>query len=165
MMVTDGGYRNKREMNMEPTVAIVVDLFRSVHQQLRDIVRNMDSEQLNWSPAPETNSVAVMVTHTLASELDTLLLVRGLTGDRDRDSEFRVIAPSPSELLEAIDRADALLTHHGESITADELMAIRTRPNRDPQAALHWLINNYGHAREHLGHLQLTTQVYQQQKR
>ena len=148
---------------MEPIIATVVDLFRSVHQQLRDIVGEMDSEQLNWSPAPETNSVAVIVTHTLASELDTLLLVRDVTGDRDRDSEFRVSVPGVAELLAAIDRADELLTHHGENITGDELMAVRTRPNRDPQIGLHWLINNYGHAREHLGHLQLTSQMYQEQ--
>lgn len=147
---------------MEPTIATIVDLFRSVHQQIRDIVRDLDSEQLNWSPAQGTNSVAVLVTHTLASELDTLLLVRDLTGDRDRDAEFRVTAPGADGLLAAIDRADELLREHGESITMEELMATRTRPNRDPQIALHWLINNYGHAREHLGHLQLTTQMYQQ---
>ena len=147
---------------MEPTIETVVDLFRSVHQQLRDIVREMDSDQLNWSPAPKANSVAVIVTHTLASELDTLLLVRDLTGDRDRDAEFRTVAPGASDLLAAIDRADELLTQHGEHIIVDDLMATRTRPNRDPQIGLHWLINNYGHAREHLGHLQLTTQMYQQ---
>jgi hypothetical protein len=147
---------------MEPTIETVVDLFRSVHQQLRDTVRDMDSDQLNWSPASDANSVAVILTHTLASELDTLLLVRGLTGDRDRDAEFRTVAPGATNLLAAIDRADELLAQHGEYITVDELMAVRTRPNRDPQIGLHWLINNYGHAREHLGHLQLTTQMYQQ---
>lgn len=149
---------------MEPTIATIVDLFRSVHQQFRGSVREMDSDQLNWSPAPDTNSPAILVMHTLASELDTLLLVRGLTGDRDRDSEFRVTATSAADLIAALDRADELLTEHGASITEDDLMATRTRPNRDPQIALHWLINNYGHAREHLGHLQLTSQVYQQQR-
>lgn len=148
---------------MESTVETVVDLFRSVHQQLRDIVRDMDSEELNWFPAPETNSAAVIVTHTLASELDTLLLVRDLPNDRDRDSEFRTMVPSASELLEGIDRADQLLTQHGENITGDDLMAVRARPGRGPQTGLHWLINNYGHARQHLGHLELTMQMYQQQ--
>lgn len=148
---------------MEPTVEIVVDLFRSVHQKLRDIVRDMDSEQLNWFPAPETNSAAVLVAHTLASELATLLLVRALEGDRDRDSEFRTSVQGPSELLAAIDRADELLTLHGESITGDHLMAVRARPNRGSQSGLHWLIDNYGHARQHLGHLELTMQMYQHQ--
>lgn len=148
---------------MEPTVATIIDLFLAVHQQLRDSVREMDRKQLNWSPASETNSPAVLIMHTLASELDTLLLVRNLTGDRDRESEFRVAAASAAELLAAIDHADELLTKHGENITEDDLLATRTRPNREPQLAMHWLINNYGHAREHLGHLQLTAQIYQKQ--
>ena len=148
---------------MDATVAPIVDLFRSLHQQLRDTVRGMSSEELNWSPGPDMNSVAVLVTHTLGSELDTLLLVRDMTGDRDRDAEFQVDAGSADELLAAIDRADALLTEHGEAITAADLAATRTRPNRDPQIALHWLVNNYGHAREHLGHLNMTRQLHQQQ--
>ena len=34
--------------------------------------------------------------------------------------------------------------------------------DRDPQIGLHWLLNNYGHAREHIGHLELTAQLYKQ---
>ena len=147
---------------MDATVAPIVDLFRSVHQQLRDVVQDAESEELNWSPGPEMNSIAVLVTHTLGSELDTLLLVRDIKGDRDRDAEFRVSAGSAAELLDAIDRADELLVEHGEAITANDLAATRTRPGRDPQIALHWLINNYGHAREHLGHLGMTRQLYRQ---
>jgi len=147
---------------MDSTVAVVVDLYKSVHQQLRGIVENLDSNELNWSPGPEMNSVSVLVTHTLGSELDTLLFVRDLTGSRDRDSEFRVESASADKLLAAIDRADSVLDEHGGGITRDELEATRTRPGRDPQVGLNWLINNYGHAREHLGHLNLTRQLYQQ---
>lgn len=147
---------------MDATISTIVDLYRSVHQQLRDLVQDMDSDQLNWSPGPELNSIAVIVTHTLGSELDTLLFVRDIQGDRDRDAEFQVSVDSADDLLAAIDRADALLAEHGESITAADLATTRTRPDRDPQVALHWLVNNYGHAREHLGHLHVTRQLYQQ---
>lgn len=145
---------------MDQTVATIVDLYHSIHTQFRESVQDMDSEQLNWSPGPGLNSVAVLVTHTLGSELDTLLFVRDLQGDRDRESEFQVSAASASELIEAIDRADTLLGEHGERITGDVLASTRTRPDRDPQVGLHWLINNYGHAREHLGHLHMTRQLY-----
>jgi hypothetical protein len=147
---------------MDSTVSSVIDLYRGIHRQLRDIVQDMDSEELNWSPGPELNSVVVIVTHTLGSELDTLLFVRNLSGDRDRDAEFQAQATNASELIEAIDRADALLAEHGEQITEDDLASTRTRPGRDPQIGVHWLINNYGHAREHLGHLHMTRQLYQQ---
>ncbi|MDQ3540616.1 MAG: DUF1572 domain-containing protein [Chloroflexota bacterium] len=147
---------------MDSTVSSVLDLFQGVHRQLRDIVKDMDSEELNWSPGLELNSVVVIVTHTLGSELDTLLFVRNLSSDRDRDAEFEVQATNASQLIEAIDRADRLLVEYAEQITADDLASTRTRPGRDPQLGVHWLINNYGHAREHLGHLHMTRQLYQQ---
>lgn len=147
---------------MDQTVATIVDLYQSIHRQFRDIVQDMDTKQVNWSPGPGLNSVAVLVTHTLGSELDTLLFVRDLQGDRDRDSEFQASAAGASELIDAIDRAGTLLVEHGERITGDMLAMTRTRPDRDPQIGLHWLINNYGHAREHLGHLHMTRQLYDQ---
>lgn len=147
---------------MDQTASTIVDLFLKAHAQLRDLVRDMDADQLNWAPAPDTNSPAVLVTHTLASEYHTLLFVRDIVEDRDRDAEFRATATSADELLAQIDRADELLRQHGEAITAEDLEATRSRPDRAPQIGLHWLVNNYGHAREHIGHLELTAQLYKQ---
>ena len=147
---------------MDQAASTIVDLFLNAHAQLRDIVRGMDADQLNWAPAPETNSPAVLVTHTLASEYHTFLFVRDRVEDRDRDAEFRARATSAGELLAQIDRADELLREQGQALTADDLAAVRTRPDRAPQIGLHWLLNNYGHAREHIGHLELTAQLYKQ---
>lgn len=148
---------------MDPTAAVVVDLFKTLHQQLRDLVANLDSDELNWSPGPEMNSIAVLVTHTLGSELDTLLLVRDLPSDRDRDAEFQVESVGAPELLTAIDNADDVVEEHGVAITSENLAAMRARPGREDQSGLYLLINNYGHAREHLGHINLTRQLYARQ--
>ena len=147
---------------MEPVVAAVVDLYGSVHRQLRELIEGMDAGALNWSPGPEMNSLAVLVTHTVASELDTLTFVRDVPNDRDRDAEFRTKAPGASELMATLDRGDANLREHGAAITSDQLSAVRERPGRDPQIGLHWLINNCGHAREHLGHAQMTKLLWEQ---
>lgn len=147
---------------MEPAVAPIVDLFRDVHHKLRDVVRDRDDRALNWSPGPDLNSIAVLVIHTLGSELDTLLFIRDIESDRDREAEFRVHANDATILLEAIDRADAVLMEHAAAISADDLKAKRARPGREPRTGLHQLVNNYGHAREHLGHLDMTVQLLQQ---
>ena len=149
---------------MTSTVSTVADLFRSVHQQLRETVESLDDRELDWSPGPEMNSIAVLVTHTLGSELDTLNLVRGIAGDRDRDAEFRVSGSTKADLLAALDRGDARLEEHSAAITDDELAIVRERPGRDPQTGLHWLLNNYGHAREHLGHTHMTIQLLRQRQ-
>ena len=49
-------------------------------------------------------------------------------------------------------------------ITAEDLAAVRPRGERTPETGLHWLLTNYGHAREHLGHIQLTKQLYAEAK-
>lgn len=149
---------------MEPVVDAVVDLYGSVHRQLREVIDGMDTEALNWAPGPEMNSLAVLVTHTVASELDTLTFVRDVPSERDRDAEFRTKTPDVTELMKTLDRGDANLAEHGKAITASQLDAMRERPGRDPQVGLHWLVNNCGHAREHLGHAQMTKLLWEQRE-
>ena len=145
---------------MEPIVSTVVDLYRGVHDQFRETVRGMDRAQLDWSPGPEFNSIAVLVTHTLGSELETLRTICRIESDRDRNAEFDVRARSAEELLGQLDRADALLAELGSAITARDLESSRERPGRNPQSGLRWLLTNYGHTREHLAHLEMTMQLY-----
>ena len=145
---------------MESVVATVVELFRAVHAQLRDEVRGLDAAALNWTPAPGTNSVAVLVVHTLGSEAEVLRTVAAVPSERDRDAEFRVGASADQALLARLDDADALLRDLGGRITAADLAALRPRGDRPPQTGLYWLVSDYGHAREHLAHIQLTKQLY-----
>jgi len=145
---------------MDMVVSTVSDLYKVVHAQLRKEVEGMDERALNWSPAPETNSIAALVVHTLGSEAEVLRTVRALPGQRDRDAEFRATAASASELVARLDKADRYLDEMSAGITAADLAAMRPRGDRPPQTGMYWLISNYAHAREHLGHVQLTKQVY-----
>jgi hypothetical protein len=145
---------------MNPVMAKVAEQFHLIHSQLRDEVRGLSPDELNWRPAPETNSIAVLVTHTLGSEAEVLRVAAGVEGSRDRDAEFRVTAPDAEDLLREIDQADSYLEALAPRITADDLTAERPRGDRPPETGLHWLLTNYGHAREHLGHIQLTKQLY-----
>lgn len=144
---------------MDQTVAEIASGFKSVHQHLRDEIAGLSAEQLNWRPAPETNSIAVLIVHTLGSEAEVFRISSAVPAPRDRDSEFLVEAGSAAELLTMLDAADALVDDLALRITSDMLPVVRERGNRPPQTALHWLLTNYGHAREHLAHIQLTKQV------
>ena len=87
-------------------------------------------------------------------------LVAGVSGARDRDAEFVPQQVTKQHLLTRLDAADALLVDLAPRIGSAELEAIRERPERNPHSALHWLVTNYGHAREHLAHIELTLQLY-----
>jgi len=107
--------------------------------------------------------VATIVTHTLGSEAETLHAVAGVPGSRDRDAEFDRGDQSKTDLLEQIDRAVSLLDELAPRLTDDRALSLTTLPTLpgdDRRSGWTWLVQNLGHAREHMGHLRLTVQLY-----
>ena len=133
--------------------------FHDLHERLREEVRGLDPGTLNWRPLPKANSVAVLVTHTLGSELQMIRSVRSIPNERDRESEFKVESDA-QRLLEMIDAADREMGEQIAALTAEDLTELRPRGDRPPQPGLFWLATNYGHAREHLAQIELTKQLY-----
>ncbi len=141
-------------------VATFILLSREIHGQLRDEVSSLEPRALTWAPGPDTNSPS------LGSEAEVLRVVRGLPVDRDRAAEFSQRIEESQELLNRIEDADRLLEEVAARITEGDLETLRVRPsavrNRSPRTGLFWLLNSYGHAREHLAHFQLTKQLFLQ---
>ncbi len=133
--------------------------FHDLHEKLREQVRGLDRGTLNWRPLPKANSIAVLVTHTVGSELEMIRSVRSIATERDRDSEFKAEAEG-EQLLEMIDAADREMDEQIAALTAADLTELRPRGDRQPQAGIFWLITNYGHSREHLAQIELTKQLY-----
>ncbi len=140
-------------------VKTVGALYRDVHEKFREQVRGLDHGTLNWSPLPKANSIAVLVTHSIGSEVEMLRSLRMIATERDRESEFKVESES-ADLLVLIDQADRELDEHLGALTAADLTEERPRGDRPPRPGIQWLISNYGHAREHLAQIELTKQLY-----
>jgi len=134
-------------------------LFSELHENLRVQVRGLDDGTLNWRPLPKANSVAVLVTHTLGSELEMMRSVRSIPNQRDRDSEFRA-ETGAQRLLEMIDAADREMGELIAAASEADLTELRPRGDRPPRPGMEWMISNYGHAREHLAQIELTKQLY-----
>jgi len=146
-------------------VAILIDLYRIVHRELREELVNLPEEALNWRPGPSTNSPGTLVAHMLSSEIEMWQSLLELPNERDRAAEFAAHHYSTQELTRYLDAADAALAQIAPRVTVLDLQALRTRPDKPaPQPGLFWLVRNYGHAREHLAHLQFTRQLYFQLK-
>ena len=142
---------------------VLLGLFHQLHRLVDAEVAALDDDGLNWVPAPGANSVATVVTHLLGSEAETLRAVAGVDAERDRDAEFAHGARDRVTLLGETAAADRLLGELGPLIDEGRLgalVALPTLPATDRRTGLAWLVANYGHAREHLGHLQLTAQLY-----
>ncbi len=149
---------------MEPVVATLADLFRAVHHQFRDEIKNVDAAGLQWTPGAQTSCIATLVVHVLGAERETLMMVRGQDAERNRDAEFESSAESQQDLLRRLDAADTLLDELTPKIIASDLSALRERAVGGTNTGLYWLLRNFGHSREHLAQAQLTHQLYEQQR-
>ncbi len=152
------------EAGGEGSTNIVLSLFSKLHQQLRHETSGLDGDALNWEPTDGANSIATIVVHLVGSEAETLRAVAGLAGERDRDAEFRRGTLDCSQVSQLLNEADDLLREVSPHIGTDRLEAmliLPTLPTVDVRPGLTWLVGNCGHAREHLGHIQLTRQLYQ----
>ena len=120
----------------EPGPAVYYELTKETHDLMRAAVADLDPAALAWRPAPETSSIAVLVVHTLGSELEVLRCVRGLPSDRVRDEEFVDHETTAADLLARLDRATALLDEHIPQITEADLTSMRDRPQPPAPARL-----------------------------
>lgn len=152
----------------QDATSIVLTLFRQLHEQLREEVSGLDDDALNWVPTAGANSIATIITHLIGSEAETLRSIADLPCERDREAEFRVGECTLDQIRTLLDEADVLIAVVKPQIGVERLkwrFTLPTLPPGDPRSGLAWLVGNYGHAREHLGHVQLTRQLYESRTR
>jgi hypothetical protein len=145
------------------SISVVVALFRQLHVELRAEIENRSDGALNWVPCPGANSIATIITHTLGSEAEALKAVTGETATRDRDAEFQMGYQNKDSLTAQLDTAESLLNTLAPRLNderATALLALPTLPSDELRFGTTWLIGNLAHAREHMGHLRLTAQLY-----
>ena len=143
----------------------VLALFLQLHGQIRAEIEVLDREALNWVPTEGANSVATIVTHLLGSEAETVCSVAELPCERDRDAEFVDRERTIDVMLAMLDQADDLIRVAKPNINDARLKAVfalPTLPANEKRSGLTWLVGNYGHAREHVGQIEVTKQLYQQ---
>ena len=137
------------------------------HQDMRQIVDGLDADGLNWVQGPETNSIAVLITHSLGAEHSLITTALGDPIDRDREAEFRAQANSAADLTELIDRVDRLIPGLIDRLTAEDLEMERSRPNDRlgrTKPGIWWVLHAVEHNREHIGQMFLTRQMYEQEQ-
>jgi hypothetical protein len=148
----------------EGATSAVLTLFGQLHEQLRNETVGLEVDALNWVPATGANSIATIVTHLVGSEAETLRSLAGLAVERDRGAEFEHAELNKIQVLTLLDQADDLISEVAQRIDAQRLEArfpLPTLPVTEVRSGLTWMVGNYGHAREHLGHIQLTRQLYE----
>ncbi len=153
---------------MDPFSAAAYEMIQTSIQDLRATVAGMDRAALNRAPAPETNSIAVLVAHAVTSA--TTLLEAALTGRMDRGHYMGTVRPAAFATRDA-DAADLLaqlddLARTAERLTTEGARADYAAPvvyiggaEGPPRTRAWCLLHAVEHLREHVGHAQLTKQL------
>ena len=152
--------------NPDQYIQDLTDLHLASHQQLRETLADLDTNALNWTPAPDTSSIGTAVVHMLGAEAEVLRNLLDIPTDRIRDHEFATQTHQLDTLLSLLDSVISDWQTLASRLHDSDLAILRPRPNKPiPQSGLYWLARNYGHVREHTAQAMLTKQLYQLQQR
>src|SRR5262245_39911445 len=105
---------------MDPITAACADMLRTNIADLRATVEGLSAEAVNWAPAPETNSIAVLVAHAVTAT--HRLAESALTGTFDR-ARYLAEERTPAFAITGADAAGLLARIDGLAAFADRLAA------------------------------------------
>lgn len=143
---------------MHPIFAAYLERLAALHADIEQALEGLSTEALNWAPAPDANSIAVLVTHVAGSERFWIgEKAGGLPANRDRASEFRADSDSAATLRALLD---------GSLAQAREVLATLDPEALARGAGARWdgmsidvawaLLHELEHVALHVGHIQIT---------
>ena len=152
----------------DPTIDAAAGILGDSLDLLRATIDGLPSAAPDERPSgPDTNSLAVLVTHALHSTRAWLsVAVAAPLPERDRPAEFAVSAADLDAFLAGFDAmsndCQALLEHAGP-FDPGRVGTAPWRPGdlaQEPVTAAWALIHALVHLREHVGHAELTRQLW-----
>jgi uncharacterized damage-inducible protein DinB len=136
----------------------------ALHAQIGTAIEDLPQEALDWVPGEGMNSLSVLVVHTTGSESYWIGEVAGgRPSGRDRDAEFRAHGLTEADLRRRL--ADGLESARSvlEDLTLQDLERERISPRDGRRLTVGWaLAHALEHTGLHLGHIQITRQLWDQ---
>ena len=149
-----------------------VDRLLSLHNDYKKAISGLSVEALDWVPGADMNSLCVMIVHATAVE-------RYMVGDmaahinstRVRATEFQAKGLDEAALIKRLDDALAFVRETVSNFTLEDLSAVREIPagGNKPLTTMEtlsvgWaLMHALMHTGLHLGHAQITRQLWDQE--
>ena len=136
------------------------DLQHRLHKEVRDL----PAEAMDWSPGPEMNSVAVLLAHIAGLLHEGIDIALGDPPGRVREQEFQTRGVLSAEMLR---RLDAVIDYARGALPRLGLEDLdKERKDEDGTVTCGWaLLHALEHAYLHLGHVQLTCQMWRQMEK
>lgn len=138
-----------------------LERLEGLQHRLHQAVRDLPAEALDWSPGPEMNSMAVLLAHITGVLHEGIDLALDNPPSRVRAQEFQTHGVSSTEMLR---RLDAVIDYARAALPRLGLADLaQARQDEDGTITCGWaLLHALEHAYLHLGHIQVTCQMWRQ---
>ena len=148
---------------MEQFFEDVVERFNDLHNEVKQTIQNLPETALDWSPGPDFNPINILVAHIAGSEAFWIGEFLGeLPANRNRDTEFQVTGLDHKSIDELLDRSLAVVREALEELPVDALATERLSAGHGRNFSLGWaLAHGLEHTAQHVGHIQLTAQLWE----
>jgi uncharacterized damage-inducible protein DinB len=141
-----------------------LDALQALHNDFAAAFNQLSPEALDWLPGAEMNSLTVLVVHTTgATRFWISDVALGESSHRDRPAEFQARAWDEAALKTRLTDTEAFVRGALEKLTLAELGRVCDVPGRDFQRTVGYaLLHALEHIGLHVGHAQLTRQLWDQ---
>jgi hypothetical protein len=137
--------------------------FRRHHADIGKAVEGLPVEALDWVPGKDMNSINVLVVHSLGAEqrlIGSVALDEPPSGKRDE--EFTARGLSADGLKQRLAASDDFLLQALPRISLADLDMIHTIHETEQRSVAWILLHALEHTALHLGHIQITRQLWDQ---
>jgi hypothetical protein len=141
-----------------------LERLEGLQHRLHKEARDLPAQAMDWSPGPEMNSVAVLLAHIAGVLHEGIDIALGDPPGRVREQEFQTRGVVSAEMLR---RLDAVIDYARGALPRLGLEDLsKERKDEDATITCGWaLLHALEHAYLHLGHVQLTCQMWRQRER
>ena len=150
---------------------VFLERLTALHQDTLKAIDGLPAEALDWTPlsnpSADMNSINILVAHFCGAERYWIgdVSLGDLSG-RVRAAEFQVRGMSVDDLIARINAATNYAKIAIEKLTLEDLAAERKSPRDGHVFTVSWaLLHALEHTAIHLGHIQITRQLWDEQKR
>ncbi len=148
---------------MEPLFSSYLELLQNLNRDFIATFDDLPAEALDWIPGADMNSLCVLVVHTTGSARFWVGVALGQPPERNRDLEFQARGLSGADLKGHFAAMEAYIHGALDRLSPADLALVHPVPNRgDLRVSAGWaLLHALEHTGLHLGHAQITRQLWQ----
>jgi hypothetical protein len=143
--------------------ADIYDRFEDMHEHYFQYLDGLTTEQLDWSPGTDMNSLCVLAVHVTQAERYWVGVGAGDHIQRDRPAEFQASGYTVDDLKARFTSNQVYYKQTFESLSVDdfgEFVKVELNPEKPWNCTRGWAyLHALDHTAEHLGHAGMTRQL------